>query len=312
MPTEHGATDINGAVRRLTSMYNGSEPERPTGEGETPSQQAPEVAAKGQTEEAETPQSDTGAESRRFKAKLDDREVEFELLSDDIDPDLVPKGLMMEADYRKKTMELSDTRKALEAKQGELDAKFNEAAELIQFEVDNLESEEMLELKQYDPEKYWNKVDQIKKRADKLSEWREKKQKDIEAKNQSLVEQEREKLTQLIPDWLDDSKKEAELAQVQTYLKDQGFDENEIAALGAPYDSRLLSMARKAAKFDLIQSQDIESKRVKPSPRVAEPSGGAKPRADDDAAAKAMNRARKTGKVRDAQAAIRAKLNFNR
>lgn len=311
MPTENGATDVNGAASAIADMLRPKTPEleRPTGGGESPSQQ-PEVAASEPEATPETLTSDTESETRRFTAKLGDRDVEFDLITADIDPELVSKGLMMESDYRKKTMELGDSRKALEARQNELDAKFNEAAELIQFEVDNLESEEMLELKSYDPESYWKKVDQVKVKADKLTKWRESKQSELEKQQAESIKAESDKLTNLIPDWLDTGKRESDTVAIQSALKDYGFSDDEITMFNAPYDSRMLALARKAMMFDQIQAQDIESKRVKPDPKTAEPTGGAKPNPGDDAAKRARIKARKTGKVRDAQDVIRAIMNF--
>lgn len=313
MPTDSGATDVNGAARRMSALFQEPELERPTGEGEAPSQASeeaitPDVAAESNQDVSETPESvegDTEEVSRRFKAKLGDRDVEFELLTDDVDIDLIPKGLMMEADYRKKTMELGDNRKAFEAKQQELDAKFHEAAELIQFEADNLESQEMLELKEYDPDAYWKKFDQLKKKADKLTEWRQKQNEKLEKQNAELIKAQQDKLTDVIPDWLDSGKKEADLTALKPYLTDLGFNEQELAVLGAPTDVRVLAMARKAMMFDAISSQDIEAKRVKQKAKSVEPSGGQRPNAQQEHAKKLNDRLKRTGKLSDAQAAIK-------
>lgn len=312
-PTDSGATDVNGAVSRISAMLQQPELERPTGTGETPeepkrAQEGADVHAEELDSNSETPEGDTQELSRRFKAKLGDQEVEFDLVTDGIDPDLIPKGLMMEADYRKKTMELGDSRKALETKQLELDAKFNDAAELIQFEADNLESQDMLELKEYDPETYWKKVDQVKQKAEKLTKWREEKRQQFEKQSVDILQKEAEKLPQAIPDWLDTSKRDADLEALKPYLSDFGFNEHEVQAFGVndgrPTDSRLLAMARKAMMFDSIKSQDLEAKRVKPKPKSVTPSGGKVSNPENDALKTKAAKLKKTGKLADAQAAI--------
>jgi hypothetical protein len=319
-PTNNGATDIKGAAGRIASMFQQPELERPTGEGENPSQEetpqevTPEVAAENAETPTETPQGDTEEASRRFKAKLGDRDVEFELLTDDVDIDLIPKGLMMEADYRKKTMELGDNRKSLEAKQTELDGKFQEAAELIQFEVDNLESQEMLDLKEYDPDAYWKKFDQIKKKADKLTSWRQEQQGKLAKQQDELLGLQSEKVPQLIPDWLDSGKKDSDLAALQPYLAELGFNDQELQLIGVkdgrPTDARLLAMARKAMMFDNIKTQDIEAKRVTKRPKSVEPTGGAKPNVEAEALKANRAKLKKSGNLRDAQAAFSEMFKF--
>jgi len=80
-----------------------------------------------------------------------------------------------------------------------------------------------------------------------------------------------------------------------------GFSQDEIGGL---YYSRMIAIARKAALYDQIQKQNIEAKRVKPVPKSSKPAATTEA-AEKTHGQKSMDRLRKTGKLGDAQAAIR-------
>ena len=292
---------VSGAAEKLKGIL--AEPSEPTQpQGESPKQASQPEPINEQTEQ-ETPQqvSDTDTPSRRRKAKLGDREIEFEVLTDDVDLDLIPKGLMMENDYRQKTMSLSDEKKAFDAQKSEFDAKLAELTDMVMFEADNLESDEMKELKEVDPNSYWEKFDEVKSKAEKLKAYKDARDKELITQQQKAVEAEVAKYTQLIPEWLDETQKTKDVEKMVSFLGNSGFTEQEV---GSIYDARIMSIVRKAALYDDISSQNIEAKRVQSVPKSARPSSTTQ-KAEKTAQQKSMERLRQTGKLDDASAAIR-------
>ena len=299
---------VSGAAEKLKGILaEPSEPTQPQGESPTQASQPESIneQREQETQQNKEPVSDTEAPSRRRKAKLGDREIEFEVLTDDVDLDLIPKGLMMENDYRQKTMSLSDEKKAFDAHKSEFDAKLAELTDMVMFEADNLESDEMKELKEVDPNSYWEKFDEVKSKAEKLKAYKDARDKELMTQQmtqqQKAVEAEVAKYTQLIPEWLDETQKTKDVEKMVSFLGNSGFTEQEV---GSIYDARIMSIVRKAALYDEISSQNIEAKRVQSVPKSSRPSSTTQ-KAEKTAHQKSMERLRQTGKLDDALAAIR-------
>ena len=258
-----------------------------------------EEPAEANTEEVETPDGDTEAKSRRVKAKLNDREIEFDVLTDDVDLDLIPKGLMMEADYRKKTSEVAERRKSLEAKEQEIANQLQELEGMLFGEAKYLDSDEMKELKEIDPEEYYRQRNKFDSKVEKVKKYKNQITEEMNKKHQEIVQAEQAKWKEAVPEWLDDGKMNADLKKMGKTLTDAGFSEQDMSAI---YDHRLIKLIRKAALFDEISSKPIETKRAKEPPRSQKPGGGVPQPVDKTTA---RDRLKKTGKRSDAQAAIK-------
>lgn len=296
MPTNSGA-GLNDTVNRLKGIL--SEQAQPT-----VSPESPEVAAETVETEAETQAqpSDTEPKSRRVKAKLADRDVEFEVLTDDVDLDLIPKGLMMEADYRKKTMELADQRKAFEAEQSKLNDKIKDLEDTLSLDIEDLESPEMLELKEYDAEAYLKKYEAAKKKADKLQKYRQDMADKQAKERQKRIEAEVSKWSEIVPEWLDQDAMKSDLNMIANTLKNVGYSD---AEMGDMYDHRLVGLLRKATLYDQLSSKSLEEKKVKSAPKSSKPESKTAFEDERTAYQKQMEKLKKTGKMRDAQAALK-------
>jgi ribonuclease HII len=289
---------VSEAAEKLSGIL--SEPSTPTAPKGNPEPE-PSQEPINKSQEQETPQSDTEAPSRRRKAKLGDREIEFEVLTDDVDLDLIPKGLMMENDYRQKTMSLADEKKAFEARKSELDQALADLQDSVLMQAEQLDTEEMKELKELDPDQYWKKFDEVKSQAEKLKSYKEKRDSELLEQQQDFVNQEVARYTEVIPEWLDDNVKSRDIQTMVNFLGKSGFNDQEIGSL---YDSRMMSVVRKAALFDQISSKNIESKRVATAPKSSKPAANTG-KAEKTATQKSFERLKKTGKMHDAQAAIK-------
>jgi len=292
MSTSDGT--LNEAVSRLKGIL--SEPdEQPT--DKPVNDDAEEQAANIKTE-ADTPTSDTEPKSRRVKAKLADRDVEFEVLTEGIDLDLIPKGLMMEADYRRKTMELAEQRKTFESEQTKFDDKIRDLEEALALDIEDLESPEMLELKADDDPEYWKKYDKADKRSKRLQKHRQDKQ----TKQQKWLDSEFQKLKDSTPDWLDESVMKKDFDLVADTLRTSGFKDDEMMNV---FDSRLFPLIKKAALHDQMSKADLKDKRVKQAPKSTRPESMASHEEARTQLNDSMEKLKKTGKLRDAQAVIK-------
>ena len=258
-----GANNV-GIFSDLPSETTDAEPQQ-SGQTATSEETAEANNVGTETPQGENPQGDTQTPSRRVKAQLDGREVEFDVVTKDVDLDIVPKGIMMEKDYRKKTAEHAENVRAFEAKQSEFDGALAALYDQIEYEAKQLESDEMKELKEVDPDEFERKRLAIERNVSKFKQYQENRNQELISQQQELAKQERAKLPEMIPEWMDDKVMQQETLKISTMLKNTyGFKDQEI---GGIYDSRVISIARKAALYDEIQTASLENNRKQKVPK---------------------------------------------
>ena len=294
-----GATDIDGGAGRINTLFN---PEQlPTEE-----EQGAEVATAETAEEAtnteeaeETPEtlkSDTDADPELYTVKVGGEEQSVTLED-------LQKGYMMEADYRRKSMDLGSRRKALEAKETELDKAITDAQSMIELDIDSLESPEMQQLKADNPDAYLKEFERVQKRVTSLKNLQAKRQEERQEAQNERAKQEMEKLDAAIPEWLDPDVKNTEAAKVFASLEATGFSRDELAGIT---DHRMFVIARKAMLFDQINQQDLEDKKVRKPPKSAKPGATT---TEDKGSEKTKNlrqQLKQSGSVKDAQQLFRS------
>ena len=307
-----GATNVDGATARINSFLN-PEPEQPTGEG-VEEQHAPEESTEVEATATETPaeesEGDTEIAVERYKVKVGGDELDVTLED-------LQKGYMMESDYRKKTTDVAERSKALEGKeakidaqlneaQAKIDAQLNEAQAIVEFEIQNLESAEMKELKEYDPEAYLKAVDKTRSRVDKFNALKNQRQVEQQARHQENTKKELKSLETAIPEWLDPDVRSKEANEVFAAMEQQGFSRDELSSLT---DHRMFVLARKAMLFDQINGSDLESKKVRTPPKSQSPGSSAqKKTASEKATADLRGKLRKSGSAKDAANLFRSMM----
>lgn len=265
MPTENGATDVNSAAAQLSSLIQ-SEQSLPTDEDKEEGHDALEKGQEGNTEteyEAqETPSSEADTEEQKYKVKVDGEELEVTL-------EELQKGYMMESNYRNKTTALNKEREAVEQKGAEIDAQLSEAADLIDSEIKSLDSAEMQELRELDPEKYLAKQEAIQKKVKKFEALREKREAEHKARQDKLISKERDLLFDAFPEWKGDQELMArESKELLGALSNVGFSDGELSGIT---DHRLFVVAKKLQQLEAIQASKPESKKVTAKPKTAKP-----------------------------------------
>ena len=261
------------------------------------------------TEGTEETQSDTDPTPRILKTKHGEREIEYQILSDisDDEAEELRLGSMMLQDYRKKTSSISEKERALQSEAEKLSGKINDLEEILSFESNWLESDEAKELRDDDPDSYLKKLDSIKGKAEKYQKYKTEQQEKANEKLKAQIETEVSKYKESIPEWLDKSKMDDDLIEIEKMLKKSGFDDNSIGQMWG-IDHRLMSALRKAALFDVIQSKNLETKRVKSVPKSSKPGSVNELTPEKTARQRKVEQAKKSGKIRDAQAAIKELL----
>ena len=244
---------------------------------------------------ATPPQGDTTEKVELFKVKVSGEEKEVTLAD-------LQKGYMMESDYRKKTTDVSERSKALEAKAAEIDAQLSEAQSLLELDLNNLESPEMLELKEDNPEEYLKQFDKVQKRVNSFNKLKETRQKEQSAKHAKQAESELEALERAIPEWLDKDVRAKEANDVFKALENVGFKAEELKGLS---DHRVFVMARKAMMYDQMMSKDLDSKVVNTAPKTQLPGTGQEIDDKQSAQVKQLRaKLQKSGSVNDAAALL--------
>lgn len=308
-------TDVNGAVSRLSALFQ-SEPNKPTDAAESPKAAKPQTAAAPQEQPKatpETPQGDTGSADNGHLFEFEDIKLDLSPLDESVRnqfSDALGKlklGNMMERDYRHKTSGVAEQRRAIEQKGQEVDQHLAQARTFIESEAEALDSPEMRQLRETDPDDYLNRVEKLQAKAKQWNELKQAREQEHKAQYMDYVNQQREALFNAVPDWLDESTRNKDMPEIGKALLAMGYKEDELSNIN---DHRLFVMARKAMLYDRIQNQKPEDKKVKSPPRSIDP--GTTKTADDqssDRSSRLRQQAKKSGHIRDAQSVIQSFLN---
>lgn len=291
--------DLNEGASRIAQLL---QPEKPSDSAEpemakeeTIQDDMPETEAVEDKEE-ESPVQEEGESDPVYTVKVNGEEREVTL-------DELRKGYMMESDYRKKTTEVSESRKAIEAKVADLSSKLEEVENVLKLDFNELNSPEFAELKEYDPTSYYEKKEKLEKRQKRLKELKGELEKDQQTKKLQKIEQEKELLFQRVPEWLDDTVLKTEAEMVNKLWSDVGFTQEDLERYS---DHRLVAISRKAALYDKLMSAKPETKKVTPKPKQVAPGSTKTAEQRNTEKVNALRaKVRKSGNMRDAAKAIR-------
>ena len=225
------------------------------------------------------------------------------------------KGYQLGADYTKKTTEVAEQRKLVEAERGAIEeAKYvrDNYAQRLQaidnFLTSQMPQEDLQSLKENDPIGYAVKVAELSEKKEQLQAIRaeqgriaQEQQSDYARAMSDRVQQEASKLAQVLPEFSDPAKGDNFRKEIRSYGKTLGFTEEELSQV---YDSRHVLTLHKAMMYDKLQkSKPAITKKVNEAPRMlrAGTSGGNK-QSDAQKLTQQKNQLRTSGKVRDAAA----------
>ena len=326
-PLQGAETDLQKAQKAVNGLLNAPE-EKETGETqqqnspepqneelETDQPQEQEISEETESEEEEVSEQDVSQDEEQIdtQEKQDSTEdafhkvkvagQEFEVTLDEL-----RNGYSRDADYRRKTEELSNERKNFhsqsEKQRQDYSQKLKEVNELMSVAQQQLQTEmnstDLEKLYEEDPTEAARIEHRLRKKQERLNSAFQKAQSEQKQQFDGYLQSEKTKLVNNIPDFADPGKASNLKNNMRSHLAKYGFNDSEIAQV---YDHRILMLVNDAMKFGNLQKAkpNIAKKISKPS-RVFK-SGIKKDKSDyqSKAAREKFGRLRKTGSLKDAQ-----------
>lgn len=268
------------------------EPEVEAPDDDETTVEAEAEADQGEAEESEPSDSDT--------IELADEDYDYlvsvrdHLADNGIESiDQVKSGLLMQADYTRKTQALSSERKEFE---GARDTQLQQTAELLEIaqamvygQQPKHSSQDLQKLKESDPRAYEEALesrviyDQRKAEIDGIAKKvTEQHQQAAQAKQQEYVQEQAQLLTQLIPEFADEAKATEKVNAMTEYFESIGGSAEQLSQVTDAIALKVLHDATFGAKATSEAGKAKQSQK-KVSRRVIR-KGGAKSKADKQAA----------------------------
>jgi hypothetical protein len=251
-----------------------------------------------ETEEEEQPQV--------FTVKVDGKEIDVTL-------DELQKGYSRTQDYTRKTQQIAEARKSVEAETVAIRAEREQYAQLLGALQQQLESagEQPVDwdrLYTEDPIEWVRQRELSRDKQERKAAIQSEQQRLSYINTQQHTEQMKAKLAEeqsaliaAVPEWKDEKKAKAEKALLVEFGQKIGFSEEELKNV---YDHRAVIALRKAALYDQMVSKRKDIKPVvNNGPRPVKPSAAGRVSQSTDAT-RAKQRLAKTGRVDDAARAI--------
>lgn len=296
------ALNLDSAADAFSAILNPQEVE----EKEAPSE---EVKA-----EAETPESaeeDSPESEPMVTVKIDGKEVEIPLKE-------AINGYQRQADYTKKTQEVSNERREVEAERGRIQqerAHYFSNLQRMQLQIET----GLQEQQKIDWDKLIDENPHEALRQQHLQQTRQAQLQQVYAEQQKLasinqaearerhmsfLQQQQEELLAKLPEWKDEAKAKAEKTALRNYLLESGYGPQDVDAVA---DHRAVMMARKAMMYDqMIAKAQVAAKKVANVPRIEKPGTGISPGIDKRG--QAYQRLSKSGSIDDAAAVFASLL----
>lgn len=240
-----------------------------------------------------------------FTVKVDGKDVTVTL-------EELQKGYSRTQDYTRKTQQIAEVRKQVEAETQAVRAERAQYAQLLgalQAQLQATEPQVDLDrLYQEDPIEWVRQKEVLRERQEKAMAIQAEQQRLAQlqqAEQQRATEeyllQQKDALLSALPEWKDPKKAKAEKALVVESAKAAGFSEDDLKNV---YDHRLVLLLRKAGLYDQMMSKRQGIKPVVSNgPRPAKP-GAAGRVSTTTESTRAKQRLAKTGRIDDAASAI--------
>jgi hypothetical protein len=300
------AKTLSGLMQNLPSEPAPAEPEETTEEvveepteDNIPVEDVEQVEVAEATDDAEQDINES-SEEPSYTVKVDGSEMEVTL-------DELLRGYQREADYTRKTSELSLEKSKyndlMQQSQGEINNKLSKLTELtsmaqqeLQAEYSNINFEKLYE---DDPTEAARLEHKMRKRAENLGRIQEETKANQAHEFQKYLQDQQHKVSSLVPEFNDPDKASKLKSDMRKYLSGLGYGDQEINSV---YDARQVLLIKDAMTYDKLRKSNPKvTKKVAAAPKVLKP-GVAKNKTDASAKARRdkLNRLKKTGAAKDA------------
>jgi len=257
-------------------------------------------------------------------ASFDILAATVEVDGEEITVEELKRGNLRHRDYTRKTQELAEARREMTAQAEEIERERAQYAQMLPALQERLQQPVEQEpdwdtLYDTDPtmaakaERQWRK--QQEERAAQLEAVQTERQRMAQLEQQRMdqmqaryFEEQRQILPEIIPEWRDTSVASKEAKDLRSFLLNEGFTEQDVNGLT---NATLVKLARKAMLYDQGQTRATEAKQKpktqKPRKTLKAGSRGSQPKPRSEQQ-QALQRARQTGRMQDAAAAIKSLL----
>jgi hypothetical protein len=240
-----------------------------------------------------------------YRVKVGKEEVDVPL-------DELLKGYSRTADYTKKTQELAENRKSVEAERQRIDEasrlrdQYAERLGVIEQMLSQTDkAEDLSALKENDPIGYAVRVAEQSEREKQLAAVRAERQKLAQSQQAEQGERlkahlatEAAKLREAIPELSDEVKGEVVKRDIRDFAKSIGFSDQELTQV---YDSRAVLTLYKAMQYDkLVKGKTDATKKVSQAPRMLRPGTSTPEARETETIKKMQQQLKKSGKKGDA------------
>ena len=300
-PTGSVDGSISGAANAFMSMI---EPQSEEAQADPEDREEVEFNADASADDAEY-EEEAVEESPKYRVKANGEELEVSL-------DELLNGYSRTADYQKKTQSLAEQRKAVEVERSKIaeTAKVRDTyAQRLQVIEQMLQqqsgTEDLSQLRENDPIGYALAVADRSEKEKQIQAIRAERQRvqQEQAQQQSQVlqshvQQEQQKLVDLIPEFKDEAKAEVIRRDIRVYAKSIGFSDQELSQV---YDSRAVTALYKSMMYDkLVAGKSGTLKKVQSAPKTLRPGTSNPKSSDQEAQKKDFERLRQSGNKKDA------------
>jgi hypothetical protein len=325
-------TDLNTAQNAIRDMIapqedNVTDTEALEAEAVEAEAEMPEDAEEYSQEYEAEPEGDFEYEDEADEqgdASFDILAATVEVDGEEITVEELKRGNLRHRDYTRKTQELAEARREMATQAEEIERERAQYAQMLPALQERLQQPVEQEpdwdtLYDTDPtmaakaERQWRK--QQEERAAQLDAVQAERQRmaqlehrRVEQMQSQYFEQQRQILPEIIPEWRDTSVASKEAKDIRSFLLTEGFTEQDVNGLT---NATLVKLARKAMLYDKGQTRATEAKQKpktqKPRKTLKAGSRGSQPKPRSEQQ-QALQRARQTGRVNDAAAAIKSLL----
>jgi hypothetical protein len=301
-------TNPNGSAKTVSQAADafsglmGGEEAQAQPEPQEVIEQAIEQSEEDYSEEYEEPEEEPAP---TYRVKVGKEEVDVPL-------DELLKGYSRTADYTKKTQELAENRKSVEAERQRIDEasrlrdQYAERLGVIEQMLSQTDkAEDLSALKENDPIGYAVRVAEQSEREKQLAAVRAERQKLAQSQQAEQGERlkahlatEAAKLREAIPELSDEVKGEVVKRDIRDFAKSIGFSDQELTQV---YDSRAVLTLYKAMQYDkLVKGKTDATKKVSQAPRMLRPGTSTPEARETETIKKMQQQLKKSGKKGDA------------
>jgi len=326
-PTKGAETDLQKAAKSITGLLNPVAEEKKTDTTNIPEQKQEEQNSPEPTQEEssteeqpleqEIKEEESNDETSEEVSQEQTNEIQQEHDSTykvkvagqelDVTLDELKNGYSRDADYRRKTEELSYDKKQFmsesEKQRQNYSSKLNEANQLLSVAQQQLQTEinsaDLEKLYEEDPTEAARIEHRLRRKQEKLNQAMEKTQSEQRKQFESFLSDQKKQLASKMPEFSDPTKASQLASSMKITLNNYGFNDQEISQV---YDHRIVMLVNDAMKYRKMQNSkpNLAKKITKPG-RVFS-SGVKKDKAEINLTKRKekLSRLKKTGNIKDA------------